>query len=218
MNPTATNLTSKSAPASLTATSAPPPSPAYLAEMAARRAGLAAELAKILPAGGGPFVWEIGCGHGHFLAAYAAAYRERLCVGVDQDIDRIRRAARKQARANLPNLHFVRGEATLFLAALPPGATLAAVYVLFPDPWPKRRHHKNRLLQADFFAALAARAGEGTPFFFRTDHEPYFREVEDLLKSHPDWRLAPPAPWQFEEPTIFQQKAERHHSLLALRR
>jgi tRNA (guanine-N7-)-methyltransferase len=194
-----------------------PPDPAHLARLAARRDALSAELARWLPAGA-RFVWEIGCGHGHFLTAYAAAHRDELCVGVDTELDRIRRAIRKQERAQLPNLHFLRTEARLFLETLPADATLAAVFILFPDPWPKRRHHKHRLLQEEFFSALAVRAGQGTPFYFRTDHAEYFLEVETLLRAHPDWRLAPDEPWPFEEATVFQQKAPAHHSLVALRR
>jgi tRNA (guanine-N7-)-methyltransferase len=185
--------------------------------MEARRATLRAELARIIPEGA-RFVWEIGCGHGHFLAAYAAAHRDRLCVGVDQDIDRIRRATRKQVRARLASLHFVRAEARMFLEMLPPGASLAAIYVLFPDPWPKRRHHKNRLLQPDFLRALAVRAGEGTPLFFRTDHEPYFREVEADLRADPLWQPEPGTGWPFEEATVFQNRATAHLSLVARRR
>lgn len=178
---------------------------------------LRANLARIIPAGT-PFVWEIGCGHGHFLAAYAAARRDQICVGVDQDVDRIRRATRKQVRARLTNLHFVRAEARMFLEAIPQGATLAAIYVLFPDPWPKRRHHKNRLLQPEFLQAMAARAGEGTPLFFRTDYEPYFREVEADLRADGFWRLDPGEAWPFEEATVFQNRAIAHRSLVARRR
>ena len=194
-----------------------PPSPAHLAELASRRVALGAELARFIPSGAS-LVLELGCGHGHFLAAYAAAHRDRLCVGVDQDVDRIRRASRKQARARLANLHFVRAEARMSLETLPPGSTLSAIYVLFPDPWPKRRHHKNRLLQPDFLRELAAKAGEGALLCFRTDYEPYFREVEAWLRGDPGWNLAPEVPWPFEEPTVFQNRASGHHSLVAMRR
>ncbi len=190
----------------------------HQAELAERRRALRAELQGRLPGETLPMVWEIGCGHGHFLAAYAAAHRGELCVGVDQELDRIRRAVRKQERARLTNLHFVRSEAGLFLEALPPGVVFKAVYVLFPDPWPKRRHHKHRLLQRGFMHAVADRAGEGTPFYFRTDHEPYFRDVETMLQQHPDWRLEPWTEWPFELATVFQVRAEKHYSLVAFRR
>lgn len=168
-------------------------------------------------AGAPPFVWEVGCGHGHFLAAYAAAHPERLCVGVDIRLERIERAERKRRRAGLENLHFVRAEALAFLEALPPAARIAEIFLLFPDPWPKRRHHGNRLMGSKFLGSLARRAGQGTRLYFRTDHEPYFEAAEAAVAAHPDWRLVPEAPWPLEFPTIFQQKAGRYRSLAAER-
>ena len=193
------------------------PDPAYLARMAARRESLRAEVARLLPARG-RFVWEIGCGHGHFLTAYAAAHREEYCVGIDINLDRVRRATKKRDRAGLDRLQFVRAEARLFLEVLPPDAGFAAIYMLFPDPWPKKRHHKYRLLQAGFLHDVAQHAGPGTPLFFRTDHAPYFTEVELLLREHPDWRSIGDQPWPFELATVFQQKAPSFQSLVAVRR
>ncbi len=190
---------------------------AHRLELAARCEALRGELARIVPAGA-QLVWEVGCGHGHFLTAYAAAHPGELCVGVDQELDRIRRAVRKQERARLPNLHFVRAEARLFFEALPADATLAAIFVLFPDPWPKRRHHKHRLLQEIFLGDVAGRAGPGTPLYFRTDHAEYFSAVEAMLRTHADWRLVPGEPWPFERETVFQQRAAGHFSLVARRR
>ena len=141
------------------------PDPAYLARMAERRELLRAEVAGLLPPRG-PFVWEIGCGHGHFLAAYAEAHPAECCIGIDINLDRVRRATRKRDRAGLDRLHFLRAEARLFLEVLPPGAGVSAIYMLFPDPWPKKRHHKYRLLQADFLHEVAQRAGQGPRFSF----------------------------------------------------
>jgi tRNA (guanine-N7-)-methyltransferase len=164
------------------------------------------------------FVWEVGSGHGHFLAAYAAAHPETRCIGVDIASDRIARAERKRARARLANLEFVRAEAGDFLAVMPEGARFVAIYILFPDPWPKRRHHKNRLVTAAFLSAVAAVSTKGTPLFFRTDHEPYFLETAATVRAHPDWVEGGPATWPFEETTVFQRRADRHFSLVALRR
>jgi tRNA (guanine-N7-)-methyltransferase len=195
-----------------------PPDPVVVARQQAWLEALREKLAGWLPRDGRALVWEIGCGHGHFLTAYAAAHPAVFCVGVDTKAERVARAERKRERAGLANLRFVRAEARMFLAALPPSMTLAAVFVLFPDPWPKRRHHKHRLLGEDFFRALAARVGPGTLFCLRTDHEPYFREVAAVLTAHPDWRLAPDEAWPFEHTTVFQQRAAAHCSLMARRR
>ena len=188
----------------------------YLARMSKRRSDLQAQVAALLPPKA-RFVCEFGCGHGHFLAAYAAAHRDQLCLGLDISGERIGRAVRKRDRAKLANLHFIQAEARDFMASLPADATLADIYILFPDPWPKRRHHKNRLLEPEFLTQLAQRAGQGSRLFFRTDYEPYFREAEAIVRQHPGWELAPGA-WPFEQETVFQSRAERHFSLMARRR
>ena len=189
---------------------------AYLAKIASRRTSLRDLLVPLLPPGS-RFVWEIGCGHGHFLNAFAAAHPGRLCLGLDIVRDRIERATRKRDRARLDNLHFFLAEAGDFFGALPPDTAPELIYILFPDPWPKRRHHKNRLMQPEFLHSIATRAGQGTSLHFRTDYEPYFRETEATLLAHPDWRLAPGAPWGFEHETVFQSRAPTHFSLVAQR-
>jgi tRNA (guanine-N7-)-methyltransferase len=186
--------------------------------MSERLEALRAELGGVLPGDGRPLVWEIGCGHGHFLTAYAAAHPGEFCVGVDTKAERVARAEKKRTRARLDNLRFVRAEARMFLEALTPEQRPATIWVLFPDPWPKRRHHKHRLLGEEFLRALAARVGQGARLCFRTDHGPYFGEVEAELAAHPDWRLAPEEPWPFEHETVFQARAAEHRSLVARRR
>ena len=193
---------------------APLVKPAYVAIISQRRSGLREKCAEILSSRQA-IIWEVGCGHGHFLTAYAADHPDQLCIGIDIVADRIERAERKCRRARLTNLHFLHADAYDFLASLPEEARISAIYMLFPDPWPKRRHHKNRLLQAKFLHAIAQKAGPGTPFRFRTDFEPYFGEARATFAAHPDWTLQPEASWPFELPTIFQQKAARYHSLVA---
>jgi tRNA (guanine-N7-)-methyltransferase len=184
--------------------------------MTGQRDELRARLLEILrPVGS--FVWEVGSGHGHFLTAYAAAHPGEFCVGVDIASDRVGRANRKRERARLPNLHFLFADAADFLATVPEGARLSAIFILFPDPWPKRRHHKNRVLSAEFLAAAGALANPGAGLYFRTDHEPYFRAAAAVIREDPLWKEVPGAGLPFEEPTVFEKRAERHFTLVALR-
>ena len=178
-----------------------------------RRRELLDQLARILPPSA-RFTWEIGCGHGHFLTAYAQAHPTELCVGIDIAGDRISRAVRKRDRAKLANLHFLQAEARLFLETLPTDATFSRLFVLFPDPWPKLRHHKHRIIQSDFLTAAAQRASEAARLYFRTDYMPYFCETESLLKSHRHWSPIEEA-WPFEHQTVFQSRAPDYGSLVA---
>ena len=164
-----------------------------------------------------PFTLEIGSGHGHFLTAYASANPGRLCIGIDLQPDRVTRADRKRERARCPNLHFLRADADDFIAILPETARFSECFLLFPDPWPKRRHHKNRLMRSEFLERLAARGSEGARLFFRTDHEPYFTDAQVAIRSSPLWREIA-APWPLETPTVFQQRAPRYFSLVAIRK
>jgi tRNA (guanine-N7-)-methyltransferase len=164
------------------------------------------------------FVWEVGSGHGHFLTAYAKAHPDEFCIGVDITSDRIARADRKRDRARLRNLQFVRADAADFIAVMPERARFTGVFILFPDPWPKRRHHKNRVVTAEFLTAVAARAPKGAPLYFRTDHEPYYRQVLALMSQHADWSEPKSGAWPFDEATVFQKRAAHHFSLVATRR
>lgn len=185
----------------------------HQARVEQRRAALQEKFAGIFSSPAS-IVWEVGCGHGHFLTAYAKAHPDRLCVGIDITADRIERANRKRARANLANLHFIQAEARTFLETLPSHVTFSTVYVLFPDPWPKLRHRKHRIMQPDFLEAVARRAGEQSRFYFRTDYQPYFDDVRETLRDHPDWLLVE-EPWGFEHETVFQSRAPQFSSLVA---
>jgi tRNA (guanine-N7-)-methyltransferase len=182
-----------------------------------RRDDLKGKIESILGAKG-QFVWEVGSGHGHFLTAYSAAHPDLKCIGVDIMSDRVIRAHRKRERAKLTHLHFIRADAEDFLAVMPEDARFTCVFVLFPDPWPKRRHHKNRVMNARFLSDVAAKSSRETRLYFRTDHEDYFHGASAVLKDHADWQLEPEAQLPFEEPTVFQKRSKGHFTLVARRR
>jgi tRNA (guanine-N7-)-methyltransferase len=185
----------------------------YLETMAQRRQDLRDQLGRILPPRA-EFVWELGAGHGHFLTAYAQAHPEKLCLGIDIVGERVERAMRKRDRAKLANLHFLHAEGRLFLETLPAGAACSDIFILFPDPWPKLRHHKHRIIQPAFLEAVAARGARDCRLLFRTDHAPYFEDAAAVIGAHPAWRRVD-EPWPFEFETVFQSRAPSYHSLIA---
>ena len=190
--------------------------PEFVHRVEARLEQLRTELPPVLPPPPAAITLEIGCGHGHFLTRFAEAHRERFCLGIDILSDRLERANKKRNRAGLTNVHFHKAEAVELLECLPAGISFEEVFLLFPDPWPKKRHHKNRLVRADFLESLAARMAPGGRFYFRTDHAGYFADGREVLEQHPRWKIVPDAPWPFEEPTVFQLKAPAYQSLVAV--
>jgi tRNA (guanine-N7-)-methyltransferase len=186
---------------------------AYQKLLGDRQRVLAGHFDRVLE-GTGKFVWEIGCGHGHFLTAFAQKHPEELCIGIDIATERIDRALRKRNRARLPNLHFVQADAGLFLETLPIGVRFSTIFILFPDPWPKMRHWKHRLLQPRFLRKIAERSTPATRLYFRTDFQPYFAEVSASLGAETAWQEVD-EPWPFEFETVFQSRAKSFSSLAA---
>ncbi|MFM7241328.1 MAG: tRNA (guanine(46)-N(7))-methyltransferase TrmB [Opitutia bacterium] len=161
--------------------------------------------------------FELGCGHGHWLAAYAAAHPEEFCVGIDLISHRVERSQRKQMLGKLANVLFLKAEATEFLDALPAAPVLRKIFILYPDPWPKKKHHKNRFINAENLARLAAHAATGARLHFRTDDADYHAWTRDHLAAHPAWRPMTDAPWPFERTTFFEERMKDKRDLVAER-
>ncbi len=161
--------------------------------------------------------FELGSGHGHWLAAYAAAHPEEFCVGIDLITHRVERSVRKQTLGKLANVVFLKAEATEFLDALPAGVELRKIFILYPDPWPKKKHHKNRFIQAENLGKLAAHAAPGARLHFRTDNADYFAWTQEALAAHTGWRLEPEATWPFEQKTFFEERMKERRDVFAVR-
>jgi tRNA (guanine-N7-)-methyltransferase len=129
-----------------------------------------------------PLELEIGSGKGTFLLAESAARPEVNFLGVEYArrywifaADRLRRAERDNARV-------VLAEASAFVRDFIERESLSAVHVYFPDPWPKTRHHRRRLLQPAFLEALASKLRPGARLSVATDHREYFVEIAASVK------------------------------------
>lgn len=188
----------------------------YRLRLEQRRDDLRQQLTKLLRPGL-PFVWEVGCGHGHYLTAYAQAHPDTPCIGIDIMGERIDRALRKRDRARLDNLFFLQADARLFLEVLPTDFGFSRLFVLFPDPWPKVRHHKHRVLNHEFLATAARHAIPDARLYFRTDYAPYFEQAKSMVAAHDSWRPVDEA-WAFEFRTVFQERATQYQSLIARHR
>jgi tRNA (guanine-N7-)-methyltransferase len=159
---------------------------------------------------------ELGCGHGHWLAAYAEKHPKRLCVGIDLITKRVERANRKKSKKELSNLYFLKADAMECLDAMLPEVKVNETIVLFPDPWPKKRHHKRRLINEKFLDLLASKTLSGGKLFYRTDHEEYFIWTTNQVKQHKSWNILPDNPsWPLEHETFFQNLLPNHKSMVA---
>jgi tRNA (guanine-N7-)-methyltransferase len=132
-----------------------------------------------------PVELELGAGDGSFLVNYTALHPEHNFLGAERLLGRLRKIDRKGRRAGLTNLRVLRLEASYLLEWMVPAGSLDAIHVYFPDPWPKRRHWKNRLINERFtHLAHHALKPEGT-VYLRTDDLPYFEQMERVFAGNP---------------------------------
>jgi len=126
---------------------------------------------------------DIGCGKGRFLLAHAAQHPDVHFLGIDRMLRRIRKIDRKAMRRELFNIRLMRMDAFYAVSYLIPTNSVSTYYVFFPDPWPKKKHHDNRLFNDVFLKALHRTLRPDGLLHFSTDHLPYYEEVYALLKA-----------------------------------
>jgi tRNA (guanine-N7-)-methyltransferase len=133
-----------------------------------------------------PIVLEIGFGDGESLAAMAAAAPEHDFIGLEVHRPGVGHLLLALERLDLDNVRVLRTDASALLATgLPPGS-LDKVQLFFPDPWPKKRHHKRRIVQPEFIRAVARALRPGGTFHLATDWPPYAEWMLEMLDGTPD--------------------------------
>lgn len=135
-----------------------------------------------------PVELELGSGDGSFLARWAQQHPERNFVGVERLLGRLRKLDRKGLRAGLSNLRLVRLEASYLLQFLIPPASLSAIHVYFPDPWPKRRHRDRRLINELFTQHSVPVLIPGGHVWLRTDNADYFEQMVSVFAANPQFQ------------------------------
>lgn len=145
-----------------------------------------------------PVEIEIGSGKGRFLLEEAATHPDRDYLGVELELEYVLISRARAERAGLGNVRFERLDGRAFVRdRLAPGS-VAALHVYFPDPWPKKRHHKRRLFDAPFAAAAARALKALAPLRVASDHPDYFQTIVSTLSAEPALELVPDAetgPW-----------------------
>ncbi len=130
-------------------------------------------------------VLEIGFGRGEFLLALAAADPKSAFLGVEYSAKRVLKMARRLARSELRNVRLLEARGEAVLQELLPEASLAECWINFPDPWPKKRHHRRRLIQPPFLRRLALRLRPEGLLHLATDHVGYAEAIDAALRGEP---------------------------------
>jgi len=130
-----------------------------------------------------PLEVELGSGDGSFLVDWAKTHPEHSFLGVERFWGRISKTDRKSRRAGLANTRLVRIEASYLLEYLLPAQSTQAIHLYFPDPWPKRKHRRHRLVN-ERFPNLARQALQpGGVVYLRTDDADYFAQMLEVFAA-----------------------------------
>jgi tRNA (guanine-N7-)-methyltransferase len=131
-----------------------------------------------------PVEVELGSGDGSFLANYAKLHPERNFFGVERLLGRLRKLNKKALRAGLTNMALLRLEASYVIEFLVPPESVDALHIYFPDPWPKRKHRKNRLINEAFTEIVAKALKAGGVIYLRTDDLDYFQQMTRVFGAN----------------------------------
>lgn len=136
-----------------------------------------------------PLEVDLGCGDGSFIAALAAEHPERNFIGVEKLLGRVRSACRKIAARQLPNVRILRVDIGHAVTSLLPAASVDVCHIMFPDPWPKRRHQRRRTVTAELLRSIRRILVHDGHVRLTTDDLPYFEQMQQAAAAVPE--LAP---------------------------
>jgi len=141
-----------------------------------------------------PLELDLGCGDGAFLVEMAKRFPERNFLGVERLLGRVRRTCKGLAREGAANARVIRLESHYLVRYLLPPGSVSVFHVMFPDPWPKRRHHVKRLIQTAFLDDIAVALAPGGELRLTTDDAPYFQHMRKVFEAHPGFTQEPWTP------------------------
>ena len=151
---------------------------------------------------------------GEDLIERALSNPQGCYVGVEYSRKKLDKVLSKAAQSGVENFRVLHADAARILHPLFPASSLIRVFILFPDPWPKKRHHKKRLIQSNFVRQLAEKMIAGADLELRTDDHHYFGQMMEVLEAEPVLRnrvgagayLVDPLEPNDYIPTIFESK------------
>ena len=129
-----------------------------------------------------PLQVDLGCGDGSFLSELAQRHPDQNFLGTEKLIGRVAKVCRKAA--SLENVRVLNIESSYAVRYLLPEASVETFYLLFPDPWPKRRHHRRRVVTKDFLDSIARALVNRGSLRIATDQRDYFEQIERTARNH----------------------------------
>ncbi len=161
-----------------------------------------------------PVILEIGFGMGDSLCQMAAAEPDKNFVGIEVHPPGVGRLLNQAAAAQLSNLRVYMGDAVAVLDDCIPPQTVSRVQLYFPDPWPKKKHHKRRLVQPDFVAKIRRTLAPGGLLHMATDWLPYAEHMAEVMAAAEGFEntvsqgIYAPRP-EFRPVTKFERRGQR---------
>ncbi|MCY3021207.1 MAG: tRNA (guanosine(46)-N7)-methyltransferase TrmB [Planctomycetota bacterium] len=153
----------------------------------------------------GPLIVEIGCGGGRTIIGMAVAHPEWNFLAIERAGEYYRTLRERVTKRGLANMRVTQLDAAYLINRFFPDASVREYHVYFPDPWPKKRHHKRRLFTEQFCADLRRTLIPGGVLYFATDHQDYYQEILPRLRAalsvqeHPEpWEDAPEGRTNYE--------------------
>jgi len=150
---------------------------------------------------------DLGCGDGSFLCVLAQRMPEKNFLGIERLLGRFRSAAVKAAK--IRNVRVLRMESSYVVRYLLPPRSVETFYLLFPDPWPKRRHWRRRIVTPDLLKAISRALVHGGTLLIATDHLSYFEKIKEIAQANLDLASVDPASVDLPQSRfarIFQQQ------------
>jgi tRNA (guanine-N7-)-methyltransferase len=134
-----------------------------------------------------PLEVDLGCGDGSFLCELAQHFPERNFLGVDKLAGRVAKTCRKVFA--LENVRVLKVEISYAARYLLPEESVETFYLFFPDPWPKRRHRRRRLVTRDFLDSIARALVSRGSLRIATDQRDYFEQIERTVQNHSEFTI-----------------------------
>lgn len=139
-----------------------------------------------------PLHVDLGCGDGSFLCEMARQFPKRNFLGIERLTKRVEKVRRKADKVE--NMRVLRVDTLFAVRYLLPESSVETFYLLFPDPWPKRRHQLRRIFTPDFLDAIVVALERRGVLRVATDQLDYFHQIERLSRSHPQFQVVPQSP------------------------